>query len=110
MKISFDFDDTLTEESIVKDGYYQNPRFATYILPTSLDVPVDIKTIAVDVFEKSNPIGSKGIGEVVFASVAPAITNAINDAIGERFYSLPVKPEDILLRLNKTKEESTCPQ
>lgn len=90
----------LTENSIVKDGYYQNPRFATYILPTAVDVPVDIKTVAVDVYEKSHPIGAKGIGEVVFTSVAPAVTNAIHDAIGEKFYSLPVTPEDILLRLN----------
>ena len=101
----------LTEDSIVTNGYYQNPRFATYILPTALDVPFDIKTVAVDVFEKSNPIGSKGIGEVVFSSVAPAVTNAIYDAIGERFYSIPVKPEDILMKLNaknKTTEDSIC--
>ncbi|MGD9580086.1 MAG: xanthine dehydrogenase family protein molybdopterin-binding subunit [Vampirovibrionia bacterium] len=103
----------LTENSIVKDGYYQNPRFATYILPTAVDVPFDIKTEAVDVYEDSNPIGAKGIGEVVFTSVAPAITNAIHDAIGERFYSLPVTPEDILLKLNSNKtnlEDCKCPQ
>lgn len=101
----------LTEDSMVKGGYYQNPRFATYILPTALDVPVDIKTIAVDIYENSNPFGAKGIGEVVFTSVAPAITNAISDAIGKRFYSLPVKPEDILLKLNsktKDREDSLC--
>jgi CO/xanthine dehydrogenase Mo-binding subunit len=102
----------LTENSIVKDGYYVNPRFATYILPTALDSPLDIKTVAVDVYEKSNPIGSKGIGEVVFTSVAPAVVNAIYDAICVRFYSLPVKPEDILLNLNykiKNQEGALCP-
>lgn len=103
----------LSENSMVEGGYYQNPRFATYILPTALDVPLDIKTIAVDVYEGSHPLGSKGIGEVVFTTVAPAITNAIHDAIGIRFYSLPVTPEDILLSLNsktRTLEDSLCPQ
>ncbi|MEW5819005.1 MAG: molybdopterin cofactor-binding domain-containing protein [Cyanobacteriota bacterium] len=103
----------LTENSIVKNGYYQNPRFATYIIPTALDVPIDISTVAVDVYEESNPLGSKGIGEVVFTSVAPAVANAIYDAVGERFYSLPITPEDILLRLNsksKNRENTLCPQ
>jgi len=101
----------LTENSIVQDGYYVNPRFATYILPTALDSPLDIKTIAVDVYEDSHPLGSKGIGEVVFTTVAPAITNAITDAIGHRFYSLPVTPENILQVLelqDKTMEDSLC--
>jgi CO/xanthine dehydrogenase Mo-binding subunit len=102
----------LTENSIVKDGYYQNPRFATYIIPTALDVPLDIKTVGVDVYEDSHPLGAKGIGEVVFTSVAPAVANAIYDAIGVRFYSLPIKPEDILLSLDSKKlnqENVLCP-
>jgi CO/xanthine dehydrogenase Mo-binding subunit len=103
----------LSEESIVTGGYYQNPRFATYIIPTALDSPMDIKTIAVDMNEDSHPLGAKGIGEITFTAVAPAIGNAIYDAIGERFYSLPIKPEDILLRLhskNKNQEANLCPQ
>lgn len=100
----------LTENSMVKDGYYTNPRFATYILPTALDVPQDIKTIPVEVLESSSPIGSKGIGEVVFSNVGPAVTNAISDAVGERFYSLPVTPEMILNKISSKKEDSLCPQ
>lgn len=103
----------LSEDSMIKDGYYVNPKFATYILPTSLDSPLDIKTVAVDVYEDSHPLGSKGIGEVVFTSVAPAITNAITDAIDNRFYTLPVTPEKILQALEsngKKTENSLCPQ
>ena len=103
----------LSEDSMIKDGYYVNPKFATYILPTSLDSPLDIKTVAVDVYEDSHPLGSKGIGEVVFTSVAPAITNAITDAIDHRFYNLPVTPEKILQALEsngKKTENSLCPQ
>lgn len=101
----------LVEHSMMEGGYYLNPKYSTYIIPTALDAPVDIETIAVDTFEKSNPMGSKGIGEITFTSVAPAVANAIYDAIGERFYSLPIKPEDILLRLNtetKNREDSLC--
>lgn len=89
----------LTENCRIEKGYYQNPRFATYILPTSMDSPIDIKTFPVDIYEDSQPFGAKGVGEITFSSVAPAITNAIHDAIGKRFYSLPVSPEDILKSL-----------
>lgn len=94
----------LTENSIIEDGYYKNPRFSTYILPTAMDVPPKIKTIAVDIFEDTCPFGAKGIGEIVFTAVAPAITNAIRDAIGQEFNHLPCTPENILLKLQQTKE------
>jgi CO/xanthine dehydrogenase Mo-binding subunit len=47
------------------------------------------------------PYGAKGVGEIASIPTAPAIVNAIHDAIGVRFFSLPVPPERILSALKE---------
>ncbi|HSG95223.1 MAG TPA: xanthine dehydrogenase family protein molybdopterin-binding subunit, partial [Afifellaceae bacterium] len=71
---------------------------AKYILPTSLDIP-QINSIIVEDPDPLSPLGAKGIGEPALIPTAPAITNAIYDAIGVRVTSLPATPEKILAGL-----------
>ena len=52
-----------------------------------------------------SPFGAKGIGEPVMIAVAPAILNGIYDAIGLRFYEIPVTPDKILAALRKQENE-----
>ncbi|MCL5075219.1 MAG: xanthine dehydrogenase family protein molybdopterin-binding subunit [Chloroflexi bacterium] len=84
----------LNEEIILEKGITKTPSLTEYILPTSLDVP-DVETIILESGGGLGPFGAKGIGEPACNSIAPAITNAIYDAVGVRIRSLPATPEKI---------------
>jgi CO/xanthine dehydrogenase Mo-binding subunit len=60
-----------------------------------------IDTIAVEVPDPNGPFGAKGIGESALIPVAPAIANAVFDAVGVRIKDLPIKAEKIFLALEE---------
>ena len=60
-----------------------------------------ITTHFADTYEPTGPFGAKGIGEAATNPVAAAYANALRDAIGIRFYELPITPEKILAALNE---------
>jgi CO/xanthine dehydrogenase Mo-binding subunit len=76
-------------------GNLLNPGFLDYRIPGPKDTP-RIHTDFVETDDPSGPLGAKGIGEPAINPVAAAVLNAIYDAIGVRFNSLPVTPERIL--------------
>ncbi len=65
-----------------------------YHIPTSLDMPEIIPLIVEDE-EPTGPYGAKGVGEPALIPTAPAILNAVADALGERIYRLPANPERV---------------
>jgi len=79
----------------------------TYLVPTAADMP-DVEAIMLESRGGKGPFGAKGIGEPSSTSGAPAVTNAINDAIGIRLTELPFTPERILTAL-KERERSAAP-
>ena len=91
---------TLMEEVRIDKGFFVNPELQTYIIPTASDGPLRIDTFPVEVLEPTGPYGAKGISETTTVPVAPAILNALYDAIGIRFFKLPVTPEMVLEALN----------
>lgn len=88
----------LMEDLKLKNGKIKNNSLTNYIIPTSLDMP-EIKNIIIEDPESTGPFGAKGIGESVMIPVAPAIINAIYDAVGVRVKELPATPEAILKEL-----------
>ncbi len=85
----------LMEDYIQVDGQTTTPGFAKYILPTSLDVPL-ITSVLIEEPDPKTPLGVKGIGEPAITPTAPAIINAIYDAVGVRMTRLPATPERVM--------------
>ncbi|MBI2252027.1 MAG: xanthine dehydrogenase family protein [Armatimonadetes bacterium] len=88
---------TLYENLVFKKGIIQNPNLSTYVIPLSLDVPY-VKSILVEDAYSEGPFGAKGVGEPALIPTAPAIVNAINNALGVRFRKIPILPEDIFFK------------
>jgi CO/xanthine dehydrogenase Mo-binding subunit len=82
----------LLEEDQVREGITLTPNLMTYLIPTALDVP-DVTTIVLQSGEGMGPWGARGIGEPAMVPTAPAIANAIRDAVGVRVARIPVTPE-----------------
>jgi CO/xanthine dehydrogenase Mo-binding subunit len=82
----------LLEEDRVVDGVTLTPNLMTYLIPTALDVP-DVTTIVLESGEGMGPWGARGIGEPAMVPTAPAIANAVRDAVGVRVSRLPISPE-----------------
>ena len=95
----------LMEEYTQNQGQVTTPGFAKYILPTSLDIP-NIHSTLITEPDPKTPLGVKGIGEPCITPTAPAIINAIYDAVGVRITSLPATPEKVLAGILKKKIEN----
>ncbi|MBV9150441.1 MAG: molybdopterin-dependent oxidoreductase, partial [Alphaproteobacteria bacterium] len=85
----------LFENMEFTDGQLRNPNFAEYKIPGIRDLPDQLTGEIVDAVQGSGPYGAKGVGETGTFAVAPAIANAIHDAVGVRLYELPITPEAV---------------
>ncbi len=90
----------LSEELIYEEGKLISPSFSEYLIPTSMDMP-DIQCIILESRSGLGPFGAKGIGEPSLSPVAPAIANAVADAIGTRVFDLPITPEKVVRALRE---------
>ncbi|MDP6483003.1 MAG: molybdopterin-dependent oxidoreductase, partial [Nitrospinota bacterium] len=85
---------TLWEEYRVENGKPKSKLFKKCGMPGIDQVP-KIKTIIVEDHEADGPFGAKGVGEISTVPTAPAIANAIYDAVGVRITDLPVTPAKV---------------
>ncbi|MBW2178324.1 MAG: xanthine dehydrogenase family protein molybdopterin-binding subunit, partial [Deltaproteobacteria bacterium] len=85
----------LTEEIQVQKGKVMNPNFRDYQILTARD-NIPVEAVVVEKGDADGPYGAKGIGEPGLVPTAPAIANAIYDAIGVRITELPITPERVL--------------
>jgi putative selenate reductase molybdopterin-binding subunit len=83
-----------------EQGRVRNPGFVDYKVMSSLDMP-EMTTILVEDTEYTGPFGAKSAGEVPTNGMAPAVANAVEDALGIRIRSLPITPEKILEALGE---------
>jgi len=90
----------LSEELIYENGQLISPSFSEYLMPTAMDVP-RYQSIILESRSGIGPFGAKGIGEPALTPVAPAIANAVADAIGARVFDLPITPEKVVRVLNE---------
>jgi CO/xanthine dehydrogenase Mo-binding subunit len=85
----------LYERVVFRDGAMVNNQMTNYIVPTSMDVPV-IDVLFEEIPYEHGALGAKGIGELPMDGPAPAILNAVEDALGIAFNHVPLLPEDVL--------------
>ena len=96
----------LSEELITDSrGRVVSDCFEKYMMPTSMDLP-EIRIILVESADAEGPYGAKGVGEIGLNNTAPAIVNAVHNAIGVRFHHLPVKAEEVYFALQWGRKEA----
>jgi CO/xanthine dehydrogenase Mo-binding subunit len=91
----------LYEKVIWQQGRMQNGQMTNYIMPTSADLPL-IRVFFEELGNVHGAFGAKGIGELPMDGPAPAIINAVEDALHFPFNSIPLLPEDIFEALTES--------
>ena len=83
----------LLENLISINGVIRNPYLSTYLIPSVLDVPHEVKSIILEYADPIGPWGARGVAEMPLLCVAPAIAAAVYDATGVWLDDLPITPE-----------------
>jgi len=96
---------SLYEKVVWQNGRMQNGQMTNYIMPTSADLP-PIRVFFEELGNVYGAYGAKGIGELPMDGPAPAIVNAVVDALGIPFDSVPLLPEDIMDQLASSSQLS----
>jgi xanthine dehydrogenase molybdenum-binding subunit len=98
----------LTEDTVVdpQTGAILTTSFLDYKIPSSLDIP-PLHVVLVQPSDPHGPFGAKGIGEPPIVPTAPAVANAVYNAVGVRIKDLPITPEKILKALREKKSART---
>jgi CO/xanthine dehydrogenase Mo-binding subunit len=84
-----------------EDGYVQTQHLSTYLIPTVLDIPDHVQSLILEYPDPRGPWGVRGMAEMPFLPVAPAVTAAVHDAVGVWFNEFPLTPERVLRGLGK---------
>ena len=97
----------LYEKVVWQDGRMINNQMTNYIMPTSADLP-PIRVFFQENGNDHGAYGAKGIGELPMDGPAPAIVNAVEDALGVPFNSIPLLPEDLYDAIHGKSMEATA--
>ncbi len=93
----------ITEDMKTRDGRVLTDQLSTYLLPTILDIPVEVDSVIVEVPDPNGPWGARGLGEIPFLPLVPAIAAAIHDATGVWIDEFPFTPERVFTALQSRK-------
>jgi len=92
---------TILENFIQKDGQILTDKLSTYLIPTVLDVPDEVDSVILEYADPRGPWGARGMAEMPYIPLAPAVIAAVHDATGVWFDSFPLTPEKVLEGLGK---------
>lgn len=91
----------ILEDYKTKDGRVLTDQLSTYLIPTIWDIPEKVESVILEIPDPNGPWGARGVGELPYLPVAPAIGAAIHDAIGVWIDEFPFTPERVLRALGK---------
>jgi CO/xanthine dehydrogenase Mo-binding subunit len=92
---------SLLEEYKTRNGQVLTDQLSTYLIPTIWDIPEKVESVLLEIADPNGPWGARGMGELPFLTVAPAIAAAIHDATGVWIDEFPFTPERVLRALGK---------
>jgi len=95
----------LMEDFVVQNSRVMTPSLAEYTIPTALDLPEEFLSVSIETPYPTGPYGAKGLAEHSLNTTAPAIVNAVCNAIGIDITSIPVYPEHILEAIRTRKND-----
>lgn len=85
----------LMEEIELDDGHVLNPSFASYLLPTMMDVP-PVRVEILELADPHAPLGVRGAGELPAISATAAVAAAVRAATGRPVSRVPIRPQDLI--------------
>jgi CO/xanthine dehydrogenase Mo-binding subunit len=91
----------ILENFVVQDGRVLTPYFSNYLIPTVLDVPEQVRSVILEYAEPNGPWGVRGMAEMPYLPLAPAIAAAIHDATGVWIDEFPYTPDRVLRKLKE---------
>jgi CO/xanthine dehydrogenase Mo-binding subunit len=86
----------ILENFVQKDGRTLTPYLSTYLIPTVLDVPQEVNSLILEFPDPIGPFGARGMGEMPYLPLAPAVAAAVHDATGVWFDDFPLTPDRVL--------------
>ncbi len=91
----------LMENMIQRDGRLLTDKLSTYLIPTVLDIPENVESLILEYADPIGPYGARGMGEMPYLPLAPAVTAAVHAATGVWFDEFPLTPERVLRGLGR---------
>lgn len=92
---------SVLEDYKTRDGRVLTDQFSTYLIPTVRDIPEKVESVLVEIPDPNGPWGARGLGELPYLPVAPAIAAAIHDATGVWINEFPFTPERVIRALGR---------
>jgi len=89
------------ENLVSVDGRIRNPYLSTYLIPTVLDIPIEVKSVILEYADPIGPFGARGMAEMPYVPLAPAIAAAVHDATGVWIDHLPMIPDRVVKQLRE---------
>jgi CO/xanthine dehydrogenase Mo-binding subunit len=84
-----------------ENGLVGTRQLSTYLIPTAADIPESVDPLILEIPDPQGPFGARGMGEMPFMAIPPAITAAVKDAVGVPFDSFPLVPQKVLEKLQQ---------
>jgi CO/xanthine dehydrogenase Mo-binding subunit len=91
----------ILEDFQQEGGYVQTGQLSTYLIPTVLDIPDKVESLILEYPDPIGPWGARGMAEMPYIPLAPAVIAAVHDALGTWFDSFPLTPERVLRGIGK---------
>lgn len=89
----------LLEDFVTQGGRVLSDQLSTYLVPTALDVPPVLESLMIEMPDPLGPYGARGMGEIPFVPLAPAVAAAVHHATGVWVDHLPIRPGELLQAL-----------
>jgi CO/xanthine dehydrogenase Mo-binding subunit len=89
----------IMEDLQIKDGHIVNPYLSQYLIPGIRDIPTRVESVLVEIPDPLGPWGARGMAEMPYMPLAPAVIAALHDATGVWFDEIPLLPWKVVEKL-----------